>query len=55
MNQKTQAKSSEQSSDDALNTTNMADLPVTVEQETQVAGGRPWTIHKAVDNPDLIP
>lgn len=43
------------------------DLTLTNEQETQVAGGlgitphwqveklrhRPWTLHKAVDNPDM--
>ncbi len=57
MNQKEiQTKRSEQTLDDARNTNDLTDLPVTAEQEKQVvAGQRPWTLHKAVDNPDLIP
>lgn len=32
----------------------LAVLPVTTDQEAQVMGGRPWTLHKGIDNPDLI-
>jgi len=46
-----QANSSEQPSPDERGTNNLADLPVTTENETQLTGGqRPWTLHKAVDN-----
>lgn len=33
----------------------LADLSVSTEEEAQVIGGRPWTYHKVVDNPDILP
>ena len=48
-----QANRTEQPLADEGFTNNLADLPVTTEQETQVVGGRSWTLHKGVDNPDV--